>query len=75
MQSFKTEFAYSQLKFLIRKISKSTFQTLTVVTFLPDEKRENKLNKLLLDTATWLCQVKECKIISEPSLLTGWLTD
>ena len=28
----------------------------------------------LLDMATWPCQVKECKIISEPSLLTGWLT-
>ena len=27
----------------------------------------------LLDTATWPCQVKECKIVSEPSLLTGWL--
>ena len=27
----------------------------------------------LLDTATWPRQVKECKIISEPSLLTGWL--
>ena len=26
---------------------------------------------LLLDTATWLCQVKEYKIILEPSLLTG----
>ena len=25
----------------------------------------------LLDTATWQFQVKECKIISEPSLLTG----
>ena len=25
----------------------------------------------LLDKATWPCQVKECKIISEPSLLTG----
>ena len=27
----------------------------------------------LLDTATWPCQVKEYKIVSEPSLLTGWL--
>ena len=30
-------------------------------------------NALLLDTATWPCQVKEYKIVSEPSLLTGWL--
>ena len=30
---------------------------------------------LLLDTATWPCQVKECKIILERSLLTGWLAD
>ena len=28
---------------------------------------------LLLDTATWPCQVKDFNIISEPSLLTGWL--
>ena len=27
----------------------------------------------LLDTATWPCQVKEYKIVLEPSLLTGWL--
>ena len=31
--------------------------------------------KLLLDTAMWPCQVKECKIISEQNLLTGWLTN
>ena len=28
---------------------------------------------LLAVTATWPCQVKEYKIISEPCLLTGWL--
>ena len=31
------------------------------------------MGNLLLDTATWPCQVKEYKIVSEPSLLTGWL--
>ena len=30
------------------------------------------MHLLLLDTATWPCQVKESKIMSEPSLLTGW---
>ena len=30
-------------------------------------------NYLTLPTATWPCQVKEYKIVSEPSLLTGWL--
>ena len=30
-------------------------------------------SRSLLDTATWPCQVKEYKIVSEPSLLTGWL--
>ena len=29
--------------------------------------------RFLLDTATWPCQVKEYKIVSEPSLLTSWL--
>ena len=31
------------------------------------------VSNLLLDTATWPCQVEECKVISEQSLLTGWL--
>ena len=29
---------------------------------------------LLLDTAAWSCQVKECKIVLEQSLLPGWQT-
>ena len=29
----------------------------------------------LFDTTTWHCQVKECKIISEQSLVTGWLAE
>ena len=35
--------------------------------------RKDELLWFLLDTATWPCQVKECKIILERSLLTGWL--
>ena len=33
---------------------------------------------LLLDTATWPCQIKECKIIlgaKSANWLAGWLTD
>ena len=56
--------------FLIRNknITSEEWKTknrLHIIVFIPPS--------LLLDTATWPCQVKEYKIVSEPSLLTGWL--